>query len=56
MSQHAALSRRSLIGGLAGAALSSIALPAEAAEGGGSGGRTLRSMTCNASLNRGSQG
>ncbi|WP_311200415.1 MULTISPECIES: hypothetical protein [unclassified Kocuria] len=32
MSQHAALSRRSLVGGLAGAALSSIALPAAAAE------------------------
>lgn len=56
MSQHAALSRRSLVGGLAGAALSSIALPAAADERGGSGGRTLRFMTYNASLNRGSQG
>lgn len=56
MSRRTALTRRSLVGGLAGAAVTSIALPAAASERGGAGHRTLRFMTCNASLNRGSQG
>lgn len=56
MSRRTALTRRSLVGGLAGAAVTSIALPAAASERGGAGHRTLRFMTYNASLNRGSQG